>query len=143
MELALKESLDKSISQLELYAVMNYTGQFFRTKGYGGYGNTWVADIKKAKTYGKIGQARSRVTWFSNTYPEYPPPSILKFKIGSYEILNELERVLKVKKTKAEKEAVRKTNQAKRDLVIAQEKLEIAKQTLQQARLQVHQTNNK
>ena len=138
MEQALKEFLDKSVSELELYVVMNSTGQFFRAKGYSGYGNTWINDIKKAKTYGKIGQARSRVTWFSNTYPEYPPPAILKLRIGSYEVLNELERILKARKTKEEKEAIRKTNQAKKELVYAQEKLNKAKQELDIARLQLN-----
>jgi hypothetical protein len=140
MEQALRESLTKSVSELELYVVMNSSGQFFRAKGYGGYGNTWISDIKKAKTYGKIGQARSRVTWFYNTYSQYPPPTILKLKVGSYEVLNELERVLKASKTREQKEAERKTKQAKRDFEYAQEKLEKAKQELEQARSQIQRT---
>jgi hypothetical protein len=139
----LKEVLDKSISELELYVVMNSTGQFFRAKGYGGYGNTWVNDIKKAKTYSKIGQARSRVTWFSNTYPQYPPPSILEFKIGSYKILNELERVLKARKTKEEKEAIKRSKQAKLDFNYAKAKLEKAEEELKRTRSILENSTNK
>ncbi len=135
MEQNIVDSLQKSISELELYVVMNSTGQFFRAKGYGGYGSTWVNDIKKAKTYGKIGQARARVTWFFNTYPEYSPPAILKLSVNSFEILNELDRVLKVQKTKIQKEAERKAKQAKSNLEYAQRNLEKAKQELEQAKL--------
>ena len=46
---------------LELYVVRNKEGKYFRTKGYSGYGDTWVDDIQKAKVYPKIGQARSRL----------------------------------------------------------------------------------
>ncbi len=33
---------------LEVYVVQNAQGQFFRAKGYGGSGKTWVDDINQA-----------------------------------------------------------------------------------------------
>lgn len=142
MEQTLKNSIDEKISLLELYVVMNSSGSFFRAKGYGGYGDTWVNDISKAKTYGKIGPARSRVTWFSNTYPQYPPPAIIKLKVSSFEIMQENERVQKAKKTKEEKEAKRKTAQAKRELEYAREKFERAQKELDSARTRLNQTRH-
>lgn len=142
MEQALKDSVNEKVSLLELYVVMNSSGQFFRAKGYGGYGDTWVDNIAKAKTYGKIGPARSRVTWFSNTYPQYPPPAIIKLKVGSFEIMQETERVKKAIKSKEEKEAKRKANQAKRDLEYAKEKFDRAQQELNNARTRLDQTRH-
>lgn len=137
MEQSFKDKLEQSIPQLELYVVINSSGQFFRSKGFGGYGKSWVDDIKKARAYGKIGPARSQVTWFSNSYPDYPTPAILKLNIGSYEILNETERVEKAKKSIREKEMLRKTKQAKSDFEYAKKNLEIAQQNLEKARLKI------
>lgn len=66
---------------LTMYAVRNQEGKFFRAKGYGGYGNTWVDDLKKAKIYPRIGQARSRVTFFANTYPQYGIPDLVELRV--------------------------------------------------------------
>jgi len=92
--------------QLKLYVVRNAKGQFFRSKGYGGYGKTWVDDIQKAKVYTKIGQARSRVTWFANTYPEYGIADVVELDVTSGTVLNEGDRVRKaqIKKKRAELE---------------------------------------
>ena len=121
MEQTLRESLDKSISSLLFYIVINSSGQFFRAKGYGGYGETWTNDIKKAKIYGKIGPARARVTWFASTYPNYPPPAIIKLSVGQFELLEEKGRVTKEIKTKEEKEAGRKKKNALRQFEYARD----------------------
>jgi hypothetical protein len=137
MNLSTNKNLEESLSQLEFFIIINSDGNFFRRKGYSGYGQTWVSDIKKARTYNKIGPARSQVTWFSNTYPNYPYPAIIKFKVGSYEILHEVERINKAIKTKEEKIALKKAKQAKYDLEYAQRNLERAKKDLENARLKV------
>ncbi len=68
---------------MKLYVVVNSDGHFFRSKGFGGYGKTWVAELEGARFYTKLGQAKSRVTWFARTYPQYPAPSIVFWEIVS------------------------------------------------------------
>lgn len=67
---------------MKLYVVQNQEGKFFRNKGYGGYGETWREKLEDAKFYSKIGQAKSRVTFFYKTWPEYGCPKILEFDLG-------------------------------------------------------------
>ena len=98
---------------LTFYIVMNAEGLFFRAKGYGGYGETWVADVTKAKVYQKIGQARSRVSFFANTYPGYGVPSILELAVTGTKVLDESIRVAKAAKAKARAELKRKEDHLK------------------------------
>lgn len=66
---------------MKLYVVRNKEGKFFKTIGYGGQGKSWVDGLDKAKFYTKIGQAKSRVTFFYKQYPQYGCPEILEFDI--------------------------------------------------------------
>ena len=68
-------------NHLSMYVVRNYEGKFFRAKGLNGYGETWVFDLREAKFYIKISQARSRVTFFANNYPDLKPPEILEAEV--------------------------------------------------------------
>lgn len=99
------------IAALTLYAVRNREGRWFRSKGYGGYGETWTTEIGKAKLYTKIGQARGRVTFFASKWPEYGTPDIVEFVATERSVLPEAERVQKVAAKKAEQEAARKVRQ--------------------------------
>ena len=90
--------MDNQINNvLVLYAVRNNKGQYFRAKGYGGGGNTWVDDINKAKIYGKTGGARGTITWFANNYPNYPTPDLIKLTVTGIEVMDEKGRVEKAK----------------------------------------------
>jgi len=116
---------------LEFFAVKNSSGQYFRNVGYGGYGKSWVEELGKAKIYTKIGQARSRVTWFSRKHPEYPMPVIIKIIANRAVVLDETERVKKAllskqraEARKEEKYTKQKIKYAEEDLKRAQEKLE-------------------
>lgn len=104
----MKHSLDTI--RPNLYVVRNQEGFYFRAKGFSGRGKSWVEDINDAKFYAKLGQARSRVTFFSKNYPDYDIPEILKLKVEGAEVLEEKDRVKKIIK-KAE---IAKINQAKR-----------------------------
>lgn len=104
------------VDNFKIYAVRNQEGKFFRAKGYGGYGETWVDDINKAKTYTKIGQARSRVTWFSNNYPKYGNPDIIEFSVTSGVVLDEGARVEKAKLAKQKKENEYRLRNLKRNI---------------------------
>ena len=115
---------------LILYVVRNEIGQFFRAKGYGSGGSTWVDDINKAKNYGRIGGARGTITFFANNYPKYPTPELIKLTVSGFEVIDETERVRKAKAKKEKKEAEAKSRKAKRDLEDAERKFNDAKRTL-------------
>jgi hypothetical protein len=125
------------VDELFFYVVRNSDGEFFRAKGYGGYGQTWVKEITKARVYTKIGPARASVSYFANHYPEYPSPTILKMGVGAVEVINEAERVEKQKIKKQEAEERRKARQAKRNLEYAQKQFQESKERLE--RLKRHE----
>lgn len=62
---------------LRFYMVVNDGGLFFRAKGYGGYGTTWVEEVNRGRVYNKIGPARACVTFFSKD-ASYNPPKIIE-----------------------------------------------------------------
>lgn len=66
---------------MKIYVVRNSDGQYFRSKGFGGYGKTWVDKLESARLYTKLGQAKSRVTWFAREYPKFPAPSIVSWEL--------------------------------------------------------------
>lgn len=115
---------------LTLYAVRNKEGKWFRSKGMNGYGESWVEDINKAKIYPKIGQARSRVTYWSNAFPKYGIPDLVKINATSFEIVEETTRVNKAKERKEKQEKERALRQKQRDLEYAQRQLKEAQETL-------------
>lgn len=115
---------------LAIYVVQNEKGQFFRAKGYGGGGETWVDDINKAKLYGKIGGARGTITWFANTYPQYPILKLLKLTVGAVEVIDETARVTKAKEKKVKDQVEYEKRQAQYKLLKAQEEFDNAQKKL-------------
>lgn len=65
---------------MNVYIVRN-NGQFFRAKGYGGSGDSWVDTMDKARVYTKIGPAKATVTFFARQYPQFGTPQILAFEL--------------------------------------------------------------
>lgn len=82
--------------ELKLYAVMNHEGKWLRAKGFGGYGETWIKDIQKAKFYGRIGPARGRVTFFAKRWTNHPVPEIVEITSTDFKVLDEKNRVANV-----------------------------------------------
>lgn len=117
-------------SLLEMYAVQNQDGQWFRAKGMNGGGKTWVDDLKKAKIYPKIGAARRTVTWFANNFPDFAIPALVKLKVTEIEAVVETERVKKSQKDKATKEAEFAKQQAIWNREYAERKLKEAQDNL-------------
>lgn len=117
-------------THLEMFAVRSKDGKWFRAKGYGGYGSSWVEELGQAKIYPKISPARRQVTYWSNTYPEYGIPDIVKLKVTELEVLDEAERVEKAKITKERKELAHKKWLEQEAYDNALRKLEEAKETL-------------
>jgi len=110
---------------LELYVIRNKQGKYYRSKGYGGYGQNWVDELQKAKIYPRIGPARTQVTFWSNNYPGFGTPEIVVLTVSATKVLNEEERVKKaINKAKREK-----INQ---ELYWAREKAEEARKRIQQ-----------
>ena len=50
-------------SALIMYAVRNRDGQYFRAKGYGGSGESWIEGLARARIYPRPGPARQVVTF--------------------------------------------------------------------------------
>ena len=118
--------------KLVLFAVRNNEGKFFRAKGYGGGGNSWVEDINKAKIYGKIGGARGTITWFANNYPKYQTPELLKLTVTGVEVIDDSERVKKAQDKKVK-------DNAKKDKRNAEYRLEMAQKDLINAQNKIKQ----
>ena len=118
--------------KLELYVVVNQQGKFFRSVGYGGGGKSWVDTIDKAKIYPKLGQARSRVTWWYNTYPQYGMPNIIKLTATGTELMDEMERVKKEQEKRKVREAKREETRKKQELKSAEEALRKAEERVKQ-----------
>jgi len=117
--------------KLVLYAVRNSDGQWFRRKGYGGYGKTWCGEFHKARIYTAPKGARGVVTWFARQYPDYPPPHLVALHIGAVEVIDESDRLKKVfvdhVTQKARRDARHKQmllHQAQLDLDEAQRRIE-------------------
>lgn len=116
--------------KLELYAVVNQEGKFFRAVGYGGYGPSWVDSIEKAKLYGKLGQARSRVTYWFTNHPKFGMPKIIKLSATGVEVIDEVERVGKAKEKKEMAEIRYKKQMAEWNLQQAENKLKEAEKEI-------------
>jgi hypothetical protein len=125
-----------NLLDLEFYVVVNSTGQYFRAKGYGGAGQSFVDDAKKCKVYGKIGPARSVVTYFANAHPQYPTLQIIKLNIAGYEVLDEASRVQKAKEAKIRAKAAQEAAAAKRRVQEAEKALKAAQDKLNQLKNQ-------
>lgn len=100
------------------YAVRNAEGKWFRSKGYGGYGETWTADANKARLYGSLGQARSRRTFFVTRWPEFGAPEIVKFECEGV-VIDDAAQLEKAKSKAATKKKQQRVSQAKWALEVA------------------------
>jgi len=116
--------------KLILYAVRNKEGKWFRSKGQNGYGKSWVDSIENAKIYTKIGQARSRVSFWANAFPDYGIPDLIKIHATSFEVVEETTRVKKVKEKKDKAEAERNLRHKKWEVERAEKELADAQNRL-------------
>ena len=99
---------------MKLYAVRNQEGKYFRAKGYGGYGNSWVKELEKAKLYSKLAQARSRVTWWYNAYPDYGICDIVVLEAKIHTVFGcEDKRIAEEKRKKSRAEKNRQIKKAR------------------------------
>ena len=117
---------------MELYAVRNQAGKYFRAKGYGGYGDTWVAEIDSARIYTKIKTARAQVTYFANAYPQYGTPDLVKLVVTDVVVVDETARVEEQRAKKKRAEARHEARRRKEKLTLAHKEYEAAKKRLEE-----------
>jgi hypothetical protein len=112
------------MESLEFYVVRNKEGQYLRSKGYGGYGPSWVNELKKAKVYTKRGPACAQVTWWYSNYPDYGIPELVPI-IGTLgEPIPQEKRVLTSIWKKEMEKTKRELTQAENDVNRAQKFLD-------------------
>jgi hypothetical protein len=119
---------------LKMYAVRNSDGLYFRARGYSGYGKMWVEDLKFAKIYGKPGPARSRITYFSRHYKDYPPAELIELRITEIVVVDETSRLNKVNNAHKRRESEQKLQEAREELRSARENAQHAEAELDRAR---------
>lgn len=117
------------MSEFKLYVVRNAEGMFFRAKGYGGSGESWVDSLDRAKIYGRIGPARGVVTWYANNVKDYPVPTLVEIPINTeqFVVLDESQRIAKSQERK-------RTEKGRRDLYDKKSELERATRAYEQSK---------
>jgi len=123
-------NLQEQVKSLKFYAVRNKEGKWFRAKGYGGYGETWVDELNRARVYNKPKSARGTITYFATQFPKYGVPDLVEFSVGEIRIMDEAKRVTDSQKKKEILSRKHKlwrhqfeVSEAKRKLEEAQKKL--------------------
>lgn len=114
------------MESLEFYVVRNKEGKFLRAKGYNGYGDSWVSDLKRAKVYTKKGGASGQITWWATHYPEYGIPDLIPLTATMGEPIDQTERISKVKQKK-------ELENAKYELWKAQNEVKSAMKSMERA----------
>ena len=103
---------------MEVYVLRSKDGKYFRAKGYGGAGESWIADLKRARFYADIGPAKSQATYWGKRWPEYGAPDIVTFKLIESRVIPQNERVkdvvVKQKEDKARRDIYRKKQSLKK-----------------------------
>lgn len=89
---------------MNIYVVQNKEGKYFRNVGRDGGGKSWRDKLEDAKFYTKLGQAKSRVTFWYKHAPEFGCPRILSFALNDSNVtVIDMETETKKSITKAEK----------------------------------------
>ena len=118
---------------LELFAIQNKEGQWFRRKGYGGYGPSWVDDFKLARIYTNPRGARGQISYFASKWPEYGTPDLVVLRITEIAVLDESKRIEEAKKKLATKEEKRQVKLSRARLDRARKEFEEAQANLKRA----------
>lgn len=115
---------------LELHAVRNKEGKWFRSRGQHGWGEHWVDELKDAKIYTKIGQAKARVSFYANHFPKYGIPDLVTLQVTKMVVIDQTARVKKVQQKNAIAEQKNAEADAKYALENAQKRLEEAQKEI-------------
>lgn len=111
---------------MKVYIVKNQSNQYFRAKGRSGYGASWVPELEQAKIYTKIGQAKSRVTYFYKDDPKLGCPVLLEFELSDPKEINmeneTNKKILRAERLKLE-QSIRYSKEKKEDILKQIDKL--------------------
>lgn len=106
---------------LTIYAIQNFEGKYFKSRGLNTYNRTrWVNELKNAKIYLKIGNARKVCTYYANTFPEHGIPSLVELNISEIKIINETDRINKAIALKTEKDRENEIHRIEREIIYEQ-----------------------
>ena len=83
------------MDEFKVYAIRSKDGKWFRRKGCGGYGDSWVEELSKARIYNKSGPARAQSSWWFINYPQYGCPEVIVFTAKITEVINNEEQAQK------------------------------------------------
>jgi hypothetical protein len=120
--------------ELFFFAVRNKDGEWFRRKGYGGYGATWVDDIKSARIYNKAGYARAQIAYFAKNYPSYGVPDLVVFKATEYQVVDEQARIEEQRIKAEEKAGIKRLQMKIQEKVALDKEINEAQVALDRAR---------
>lgn len=109
---------------VKLYAVRNQEGKFFHSKGYGGYGKTWVDNIAQARIYARPGPARAQITYFATHYPQFGCPDLVELHVTEFVVINEAKQVAEKARRKKEESLRREAEYKKLQIEESQRKIE-------------------
>lgn len=99
---------------MKLYIIRNKENKYYRSKGYGGYGDSWVDDIQKCRMYTKVGSAKRQITYWAKNYPEYGTPDILELDAKITQVINQEDRVSDIIKEQNRRKNIARVNELSR-----------------------------
>lgn len=118
---------------MTLYAIRNKDGKWFKEKGRKGSALSWTDSIQKAKLFSKMGQAKSKVSFFVNKYPELGEPEIVELYVSMSKVIFESHKVGRVHNKRAESQAEYAKKLAEIKLDMAEKALEEVTEKLKQS----------
>jgi len=101
---------------VSFFAVRNREGKWYRARGFGGSGDSWVDTFGHARIYHSAASARRVVGFWYKNYPEYGIPEIVRFTATVAEVLDEAARIAEKEATEERRAQNREVNRAKRKI---------------------------
>jgi hypothetical protein len=108
---------------MEMYAVRNQEGKYFKNKGYGGYGKQWKDTLEEARIYTKRQGATAQCTYWGKHFPDYGVPEIVVLEVKETGTIDQTDRVLKVLRKQIVDREKWTTKRLKGDIKEAEQKL--------------------
>lgn len=115
------------MEELKFYAIQKKNGEWYRNRG-SGYRPMWIKELKKAKIYANVGQARARITMFMNE--EDVIHDLVEFTLTGVRVLDETERLEKAKLEKQRELDAREVRRVENELRYAQDAMKRAQEKI-------------
>lgn len=126
--------------KLNFYLVRNKEGNWFRSKGYGGFGSSWTDNVRSARAYARPGPAKAVSTWFARNHPSYGVPDVVRFEAHLAEVIDSAADFKKRENAREQRKRLEEARAAKRALEDAQRQVEQANRRLDEAKRKAGQT---